>query len=1077
MTDSATTLSHSSTTPASALPPLAAPSRRGQSHPNTPHPSLTPLHTLGSHASDAPPSSRNQSRPRGRGRGRGSSYRGRSRPSRRPNPTTHSAEASGSNANAPDNYNQRRNQNDSSGPSGRRRHRHPRHNQSSPTYSAHSTARHPSHSPLQQPSQNNHPRNAPTAVNTSYLPVANIDDSSELSAKLSGLMMRGEVECPVCLDRIRRGTPIWSCQTCYTITHLNCARKWANRSNADGDASTEAACPSCRAPIPPDSLRNLCYCGRQTAPRVEPGLVPGSCGETCLKPRGAPGSKCPHRCSSLCHPGPCVPCLVAKPPQPCLCGATTVSRVCGEAGVVLSCGGVCGKELPCGHKCKQVCHDGACDECTEMVDVPCFCGKHTMKLVCGVKSYACEEVCGKILSCGNHRCTNPCHDGECPPCKRSPSLWSTCACGKKILSPEERQKRESCLDPIPSCGQICGRPLGCLGDHGCGQICGHTDECGDCKLDVNVECRCGSTVFKVGCGESLDVLRQILLCDRKCNDRLTCRQHNCATVCCPFKKRKASARNGVIPSERVWQDVSEFSSLSNAERRRIGHKCDGICGKPLSCGKHDCDLTCGHQGECPPCGILQRDPLLCSCGAESIFPPVRCGTAPPTCRRPCSKVRECGHQCRDNCHPGDCPPCVEVVQFSCLGGHGETRFVQCQIGSKGIRCYRSCGRPLKCGVHACRKPCHGGFPEQCETSSIDGCAQPCGLPQRKCQHSCTQKCHPGMMCPDIPCKHPVQVTCPCGRRKEEALCLRGGQSTVSETEGNIRLNCDGDCTSQERLRGFAEALGRDMGGSGASEQSKDDHIEFPDFLYNFAETEPKMLAYFERGLGLIVQGRSKKMVLDDLPQLHRLVLHNLAELYLLDSESKKHNRGLSRQIVVCHRGAGVKPVYPVPLLSEAYAQREQEKKRNREAGRRLAIHVGAPRGMSATATMEEKVESVLKQHAGYFRITGKATLTNRLVGVAVDFSTVERATAALSSLKMRAEVCVESGAATTAEAPKTAHVTNQVAPKRTAALGTWNDDVRFGGLATAQNILPPARPASPSPDAEIDEDVPDSWDD
>lgn len=33
--------------------------------------------------------------------------------------------------------------------------------------------------------------------------------------------------------------------------------------------------------------------------------------------------------------------------------------------------------------------------------------------------HECDLVCGKMLSCGNHRCEERDHKGACPPCLRS----------------------------------------------------------------------------------------------------------------------------------------------------------------------------------------------------------------------------------------------------------------------------------------------------------------------------------------------------------------------------------------------------------------------------------------------------------------------------------------------------------------------------------------------------------------------------------------------------------------------------------------------------------------------------------
>ena len=42
----------------------------------------------------------------------------------------------------------------------------------------------------------------------------------------------------------------------------------------------------------------------------------------------------------------------------------------------------------------------------------------------------CEKVCGKDLSCGQHKCQVVCHKGECPPCQ------VTLVQGEKAPSPK-----------------------------------------------------------------------------------------------------------------------------------------------------------------------------------------------------------------------------------------------------------------------------------------------------------------------------------------------------------------------------------------------------------------------------------------------------------------------------------------------------------------------------------------------------------------------------------------------------------------------------------------------------------------
>lgn len=69
-----------------------------------------------------------------------------------------------------------------------------------------------------------------------------------------------------------------------------------------------------------------------------------------------------------------------------------------------------------------------------------------------------------MLNCGAHRCQQLCHRGQCQPCSRSPSLVKTCPCGQTPLAKLLElgySERQSCSDPIPSCGKTCSKPLAC----------------------------------------------------------------------------------------------------------------------------------------------------------------------------------------------------------------------------------------------------------------------------------------------------------------------------------------------------------------------------------------------------------------------------------------------------------------------------------------------------------------------------------------------------------------------------------------------------------------------------------------
>lgn len=52
----------------------------------------------------------------------------------------------------------------------------------------------------------------------------------------------------------------------------------------------------------------FCFCKKEINPVNHLWTVPHSCGEVCAKPLKSLQGFCSHRCTVLCHPGPCPPC-------------------------------------------------------------------------------------------------------------------------------------------------------------------------------------------------------------------------------------------------------------------------------------------------------------------------------------------------------------------------------------------------------------------------------------------------------------------------------------------------------------------------------------------------------------------------------------------------------------------------------------------------------------------------------------------------------------------------------------------------------------------------------------------------
>ncbi|CAG5051969.1 unnamed protein product [Parnassius apollo] len=602
--------------------------------------------------------------------------------------------------------------------------------------------------------------------------------------RLSEQLDKGTLECLVCCERVKQIDSVWWCSNCYHVLHLRCIRKWAMSSLVEG----KWRCPACQNTNEEIPVEYRCMCGAVRSPEYSRGAIGAhTCGKACRRPRS-----CPHPCTLLCHPGPCPPCQ-ATISKKCGCGAETRSVLCSSKLPQL-CGRECKRKLTCGvHECQRECHEGPCDDCSETVTQVCYCPAAKSRSVpCTAETgtcdtWSCGAECARVLSCGAHVCRRACHPPPCSPCPLRPENVKSCPCGNTKI---EKDQRKSCADPIPLCGNICAKPLPCgpEGDkHFCKQLC-HEGPCPTCPDKTLLPCRCGHSSREVPCSELPEMVNNVL-CQKKCNKKLSCGRHRCRTACCAAQS----------------------------------HRCAVVCGRTLSCQLHRCEEFC-HTGHCAPCPRLSFDELRCECGAEVVLPPVRCGTRPPKCNAPCRRERPCKHPPHHSCHTDDCPPCVVLTTKMCHGQHEERKTIPCS--QEEFSCGMPCGKPLSCGKHTCIKTCHKG---PCNTEK---CSQPCTEKRASCGHGCAAPCHvaSGGACPSAaPCRRPVRATCPCARRAADRTChenardyakmistlaatkmQEGGSVDLSEVQrpGSMlkTLECDDECRMEARSRQLALAL-------------------------------------------------------------------------------------------------------------------------------------------------------------------------------------------------------------------------------------------------------------------------------
>lgn len=577
---------------------------------------------------------------------------------------------------------------------------------------------------------------------------------------------------------------------------------------------------------------------------------------------------CPHVCVLQCHPGPCPPCKAFAPRQPCPCGKKTLVRRCSDKNASLTCGQRCGNLLSCGrHRCEKLCHVGSCSPCKVPVVAGCFCGRKNEVVLCGDMMFegeigtgngvfSCNDKCGRVLGCGNHECLESCHPGPCGECMSSVDKIKKCCCGKTDL----KEKRTSCLDPIPTCSSLCEKALKC-GVHFCAEKC-HEGECPKCLVKVEQKCRCGSSQRTIECYKTVEE-EGVFVCEKVCGKKKNCGRHRCSEKCCPLSRPD----NG-HHLDGEWDP----------------HLCSVPCGKKLRCGQHACQLLC-HSGHCPPCLETIFNDLSCACGKTSIPPPLPCGTPVPTCMHPCLIPQPCGHTASHTCHFGDCPPCSVPVSKECMGGHVLLRNVPC--GSKDIRCTQQCGKTRQCGLHACARVCHSPpcdppLPSGSNFGSRISCGQICGAPRRDCKHTCRENCHPSSPCPDTRCEFMVTITCSCGRITANVQCGAGGNGSGFNTDsaaeisriqslsvpllpvelngkrvplGQRKLTCDEECEKLARKKQLADAF--EINTPNMESLQLGENSSALELLADMFRREPKWVSAVEERFKYLVLGKGK----------------------------------------------------------------------------------------------------------------------------------------------------------------------------------------------------------------------------
>lgn len=300
------------------------------------------------------------------------------------------------------------------------------------------------------------------------------------------------------------------------------------------------------------------------------------------------------------------------------------------------------------------------------------------------------------FDCGVHHCEKRCHppSPSPAPCPRSPSLVTHCPCGKHTLDPSSAPFfppgtlliRKACTDPVPTCESTCMKPLqGC--SHPCSARC-HTGPCPLCTISLVQPCRCGATTRNVPCYEHQARTRGEIgeiLCDKPCTALRACGRHQCNRICCPLASLAQLGKG----KGKKKMTAAELDGLTDQSG---WHECDLVCGKPLTCGNHNCEEK-DHRGACPSCLRSSFEELVCHCGRTVLEPPIPCGTR-INCRYPCARPPlECGHpKTQHACHedPIPCPACPYLTDKLCACGKKRVGNVRCS--QEKVSCGTPCGK-------------------------------------------------------------------------------------------------------------------------------------------------------------------------------------------------------------------------------------------------------------------------------------------------------------------------------------------------------------------------------------------------
>ncbi|KAI8039370.1 hypothetical protein M5D96_008093 [Drosophila gunungcola] len=400
----------------------------------------------------------------------------------------------------------------------------------------------------------------------------------------------------------------------------------------------------------------------------------------------------------------------------------------------------------------------------------CFCGKEANPqnqpfLV----PHSCGEICGKLLqpkspckdllACGKHKCNQECHrPGQCPPCTSKSMQPCECQRESKMVNCSDRKWKcqntqcPCCGDQCPPCEKICGKQLSC-NKHKCQSVC-HNGPCYPCKLESQINCRCGKTRRSVPCGRERSAR---IVCLELC--RITAKCHHAIKHRC---------------HKGECQPCGQVCGLPN-DTSKCGHICKARCHEAVRVNKpkEARPQAKKYEYKALPHPRCEEGVIVTCIGGHEVATWPCWNSKPSSCQRKCARQLKCGnHKCSLVCHSVQLPKDMSQ-QAGCAN---------CEEGCSGCHpppcapCNFVIKSKCHCGLNQLVYKCSEYFDETGTVQEIierreklRSCGNRC-LKNYPCGHRCTAICH-SSKCPNPElCRKKVRIFCVCKRLKQEIAC-------------------------------------------------------------------------------------------------------------------------------------------------------------------------------------------------------------------------------------------------------------------------------------------------------------------